>query len=65
MKNNNRIHNIISKLPLLTSGQIYWIGKVIEVFEGEHLFRLIDSDILDQETINTFGDALRVHHTLP
>ena len=59
----NRIKEIVAKIPTLTSGQLVWLGKVIEVFEGKFNFNILNSDIIDQETLFNFGDALRIHHT--
>lgn len=65
MKKNKekRIKKIISKIPALTNGQLVWLDKVIEVFEGEYNFNIYKSDIINQEVLNNFGDALRIHHS--
>lgn len=58
-----RVAELVEKLPLLTSGQIYWLVRVISVFEAPHEFKVAASDIFDQKTLEDFGDALRIHHS--
>lgn len=58
-----RIEELTRRIPTLTKGQIYWLDRVVRVFEGPHTFRIVDSDLLDQTTVDNFGDALRIHHS--
>lgn len=58
-----RINELVRKIPSLTEGQIYWLDRVIRVFESPHSFRLERSDLFDQTTLENFGDALRIHHS--
>ena len=58
-----RIKKIINKIPSLTNGQLVWLDKVINAFEGEYSFIICKSDIMNQEILNNFGDALRIHHS--
>ena len=57
------IKRIVSKIPTLTSGQLFWINKVINSFNGPHEFLTKESDLFDKTTLNNFGDALRIHHS--
>jgi hypothetical protein len=59
----DRINKIVTRLPGLTKGQLFWLHRVIEVFDGEHDYKIINSDILDQDILSSFGDALRIHHS--
>lgn len=48
----------------MTKGQLKWINKLIDQFLTYHDFRRIeDSDIITQEVLEDFGDALRDHHS--
>jgi len=58
-----RINELIRKIPSLTAGQIYWLERVLRVFESPHEFQLVGSDLLAQTTLVNFGDALRIHHS--
>lgn len=57
------IEALIKTMPKLTAGQLYWIQRVMSVFEAEHKFVLNKSDLLDETTMQNFGDAMRVHHS--
>lgn len=58
-----RIKSIVAKIPALTNGQLIWLDRVIKVFERDYQFKSYNSDIINQETLFNFGDALRIHHT--
>lgn len=58
-----RIKQLVSALPSLTTGQLYWLERVLRVFSGEHKFRISQSDLFDEQTLANFGDALRIHHS--
>lgn len=58
-----RVENLVAKLPTLTTGQLYWLNRVIKVFESSHAFEILQKSILDAETLENFGDALRIHHS--
>lgn len=58
-----QLEDLVHKIPSLTAEQIYWLDRVIQVFESPHTFQLLDSDLLDQTTLDNFGDALRIHHS--
>jgi type II restriction enzyme len=58
-----KIKALVKKIPVLTSGQIIWLSRVIEVFEEPHSFQIFQSDIVDREVLFNFGDALRIHHS--
>jgi len=58
-----KIDRLISRIPHLTNGQLYWLDRVVEVFENPHEFDILDLGLLDEETLHNFGDALRIHHT--
>lgn len=58
-----RISEIVQKIPALTDGQLFWLDRVIRVFEGAHTFQIVGSDLFDRNTLENFGDALRIHHS--
>ena len=57
-----KIKEIVEKIPTLTSGQILWLDRVVEIFGSPHEFQIQKSDLFDQQTLENFGDALRIHH---
>jgi len=58
-----RIADLVAKLPDLTDGQISWIANVVDVFNSPSEFTVFASDIFDETTLENFGDALRIHHS--
>ena len=58
-----RIDRIIKIIPSLTEGQLYWLNRVIQVFDSPHQFKIEQSNLLDKVTLENFGDALRIHHS--
>ena len=58
-----RLRQLISRIPRLTNGQIYWLEQVLKTFEAPHTFQILRSDLLDETTLDNFGDALRIHHS--
>lgn len=54
---------IVQRVPFLTAGQLFWLDRVMRVFESEHRFEVIESDLFDKNTVVNFGDALRIHHS--
>ncbi|KMP11115.1 restriction endonuclease [Candidatus Nitromaritima sp. SCGC AAA799-C22] len=60
---NNRAEKIVKAIPLLTEGQLYWLDRVIQVFNSSQQFKILHSDLFDQNTLENFGDALRIHHS--
>ncbi len=57
-----RIEELVARIPALTAGQLFWLDRVVRVFEGIHEFQIVESDLLDRDTLDNFGDALRIHH---
>ena len=58
-----RVAELVDKLPNLTDGQVYWLVRVIRVFDAAYEFSVDASDIFDEEMLMNFGDALRIHHS--
>ncbi|MBI3872537.1 MAG: restriction endonuclease [candidate division Zixibacteria bacterium] len=58
-----QVRALIEAIPELTAGQLHWLDRVVKVFGAKHRFDAKDSDIFDAETIQNFGDAIRVHHS--
>jgi len=59
----NRIEKLIKIIPSLTDGQLYWLNRVIQVFDSPRQFKIEQSNLLDKVTLENFGDALRIHHS--
>lgn len=57
------VKQLVGAIPELTAGQLHWLQRVVAVFGAEHNFTLSNSDLFDQETLQNFGDAMRVHHS--
>lgn len=57
------IKELVQKIPALTEGQLYWLKRVIQIFESPHDFQSEKSTLFDQKTVQNFGDALRIHHS--
>lgn len=63
IEKETRLLELCTTLADLTEGQIGWVEKVIEQFHKPATFwRLDDSDIMNECTLQAFGDALRIHH---
>lgn len=58
-----RIDSLISAIPNLTDGQLYWLNGVIDIFNCPHQFEVFTSDLIDDNSLRDFGDALRIHHS--
>lgn len=58
----DRIAALIKRIPSLTEGQIYWLDRVVQMFDCERSYQLHKSDLLNARMIEDFGDALRIHH---
>ena len=59
----DKITSLVSKIPALTEGQLFWICKVIDIFKSPHEFKVESSDLIDDVSLINFGDALRIHHS--
>ena len=59
---SQKLNKLLERIPSLTNGQIYWLEKVVEIFDCPHDFQIFDTDLLDAEILESFGDALRIHH---
>lgn len=63
MPNFNRIQHIRNILPKLTEYQIESISRIVDQFQTLHTFiRNNNSDLITNEVLQDFGDALRIHH---
>ena len=58
-----RIEELTMKIPFLTQGQLFWLERVVKVFESPHTYYLYRNDFLDRTSLNDFGDAMRIHHS--
>lgn len=57
------VEELVSKIPTLTAGQLYWLERVVNVFESAHYYAIANSDLFDIQTLENFGDAMRIHHS--
>jgi type II restriction enzyme len=58
-----RVEELVSEIPTLTAGQLYWLERVVGVFKGAHYYTVAKSDLFDTQTLENFGDAMRIHHS--
>jgi type II restriction enzyme len=59
-----QIKLLSEKLFALSSSQIGWVESIINQFSVTHLYNIIDSDVLDECMLESFGDALLIHHCM-
>ena len=59
----NRIELLVASIRELTPGQFSWLERTVQIFQCEHHYSILHSDLLDEETLENFGDALRIHHS--
>ncbi len=38
-------------------------STLVQIFQCEHHYSILHHDLLDEETLENFGDALRIHHS--
>jgi type II restriction enzyme len=62
MDRRQLIDELVKIIPELTADQLYWIKRVINVIAANHKFIPNRTDLFDKVTLQTFGDALRIHH---
>lgn len=60
----DRVQALVEKLPSLTDGQLYWLERVLLVFESAHEFQPIQDDFVNMDEVRDFGDAMRIHHSI-
>lgn len=59
-----RIKLLSEKLFALTSSQIGWVESITNQFSVTHYYNIVDSDIFDECMLESFGDALLIHHCM-
>lgn len=60
--NEERFQRLLTVLKALTSNQLFWLEKVINIFRLPSQHECFDSDIFGAGSLAGFGDALRIHH---
>ncbi|MEI6757013.1 MAG: restriction endonuclease [Chlorobium sp.] len=58
-----RIESLLESVRQLTPGQFGWLERTVEIFRYPCHFMIFCSDLFDEETLENFGDALRIHHS--
>ncbi len=58
-----KIELITRKIPSLSDGQLFWLDKVLKVFDCKSKFEIRQTDLFDKHSLENFGDALRIHHS--
>lgn len=58
-----RIESLLHAIRELTPGQFNWLESTVQIFQCPHSYQIYKSDLLDEETLENFGDALRIHHS--
>jgi len=59
-----RIKILSEKFFSLTSSQIGWVESITNQLSVTHYYDIVDSDILDVCMLESFGDALLIHHCM-
>lgn len=59
-----RIQILVERLYELTDSQVGWVEAIMNQFSAQHTYELINSDIFDDCMLNSFGDALLIHHCM-
>lgn len=59
----NRIELLIASIRELTPGQFSWVERTVQIFQCKHNYSILHPDLFDEETLENFGDALRIHHS--
>lgn len=49
------IQTLIDAIPQLTLGQLYWVNRVVEVFNMENKYEISNSDLFDEASMHNFG----------
>jgi hypothetical protein len=63
MAEADRIRNIVAQLPRLSAYQLDSIDRIISQLQKPKKFwRNTASDLITQDVLEDFGDALRIHH---
>ncbi len=57
-----RIRKLGGILQSLSEGQLFWLEKVINIFDLPGQYERVDSAIVSEEVLQDFGDALKIHH---
>jgi len=58
-----RIELLVASIRELTPGQFSWLERTVQIFQCQHHYSIVHSDLFDEETLENFGDALRIHHS--
>lgn len=57
-----RLAKLGSILQNLTEGQLFWLEKVIQIFDLPGQYERVDSALVNEDVLHDFGDALKIHH---
>ncbi len=58
-----RIESLVASVQRLSPGQFSWLERTVEIFRFPCHYTIFHSDLFDQEILENFGDALRIHHS--
>jgi Type II site-specific deoxyribonuclease len=59
-----QIQILVERLYRLTDSQINWVEEIISQFTVAHNYEIIDSNLFDTCMLDSFGDALLIHHCM-
>lgn len=59
-----QIKLLSEKLFELSPSQIGWVESIINQFSVKHFYDIVDSDVFDECMLESFGDALLIHHCM-
>lgn len=60
---SDKIARLVSVLPQLSDGQLYWLDRTVRIFGFESSYTLHSENFINETVLRNFGDAMRVHHS--
>jgi type II restriction enzyme len=61
---SRQIQLLVERLHGLTNSQINWVESIVSQFTVAHSYEIIDSNLFDTCMLDSFGDALLIHHCM-
>ena len=59
-----KLQTILSSIPEFSDSKIDWIESVVQQFRLKHEYKKFKSNLVTAKILESFGDALLVHHSL-
>lgn len=62
-KKKKRVKQFMQSIRSLSNSQLYWLEKVLQILDSPHRFEISHSDLFNEQALQNFGDAIRIHHS--